>query len=247
MDPILAVSHLSKAFAVKKADWRELLGAFGKRETVYALKEVHLSVHPGQIIGIAGPNGAGKTTLMRIIADLVRPDEGTVRICGKLVKDERWEIRKWIGYASSDERSFFWRLSGRQNLEYFAQLYSLSRKDYQGWMSELLELFNVRLKADTLFRDYSAGTRKKFSLIRALLHRPRLLLLDEITNSLDPDSAQTARRIVREYVSSHQAAALWSTHRLEEISELCDGVFMFRNGQVVNHEVAKEHLCLQAC
>jgi ABC-2 type transport system ATP-binding protein len=142
-------------------------------------------------------------------------------------------MRSNIGYVSSDERSFFWRLTGRQNLKFFARLYGVSGPLADKRIKKLLKLFAVEERADQLFRDYSTGTRKKFALARALVHQPKVLLLDEVTNSLDSDSAQSAKSLVREYISSeHGRVGVWSTHRFEEIVEICDKVLVIDKGCV---------------
>jgi ABC-2 type transport system ATP-binding protein len=229
--PIVEVHNLSKCFA-RDRPWRRLLLApLRCRERTQALCDVSLAVAPGEILGIVGPNGAGKTTLLRIMADLLEADTGSVRLGGRELSALSHPARECIGYVSNDERSFFWRLTGMQNLEFFACLYGLPRAVARRRIGDLLEQLGLEKQSRQLFRDYSSGTRKKFALVRALLHEPRLLLLDEVTNSLDPPSAQSIKRLVKEYVSSGPArAGVWSTHRLEEIGELCDQVLVLDQG-----------------
>jgi len=230
--PAIEVENLTKDFTVERPLYRQLISPFGARRTVHALRDVSFSLEAGEILGVVGPNGAGKTTLLRILADLLEPDAGRVRLLGQDVKI-RGRARADIGYVPSDERCFFWRLTGEENLHFFARLYGLPRVQAQSRITELLEFFSLQTKARQLFRDYSTGMRKKFALIRALVHRPRILLLDEATNSLDPPSTNKTISLVRQCVSAESGCAcVWSTHRLEEIVELCDKLLVLDNGSV---------------
>jgi ABC-2 type transport system ATP-binding protein len=232
---VLEAFHLKKIYLRDRPLYRQILLPFGKRQSIKALNSVSLCIDAGQILGVVGPNGAGKTTLLRILADILQPNEGTVKISGHVIGENGCRIRKKIGYVSSDERSFFWRLTARENLEFFAKLYGLSAKQAKKRTSELLSQFYFESKADHLFRDYSAGARKKVSVMRALLHKPKVLLLDEATNSLDPGSAKMVKDMVRKYVSEQQdCGAVWSTHRLEEISQICDKVIMIDSGKIIS-------------
>ncbi|HUW18901.1 MAG TPA: ABC transporter ATP-binding protein [Sedimentisphaerales bacterium] len=231
--PVVEVQDLEKYFEVVRPLYMRFLSPFASKERIRAVRAVSFAVGSGEILGVVGPNGAGKTTLLRILADLLEPDGGWVKLCGQRLSKSKCEFRSTIGYVSSDERSFFWRLSGRQNLEFFSRLYGMSRSEARGRITEMLEKFGLTKKADQLFRDYSAGTRKKFALIRALVYQPKVILLDEVTNSLDPPSARSVKSLAREYVSSGDGrAGVWSTHRLEEVGEICDKALVINRGAV---------------
>ncbi len=231
--PVVKVRDLEKSFLIARPLWRQLVCPFGPSRRIRALSAVCFRVEPGEILGVVGRNGAGKTTLLRILADLLEADGGEVELCGRKFGRRSSSVRGEIGYVSSDERGFFWRLTGRQNLEFFARLYGLSREELRQRTESLLDIFGLRAKGEELFGDYSTGTRKKFAVVRSLVHEPRVVLLDEVTNSLDPASARSIKAMVREYVSKGQGrAAVWSTHRLEEISEICDKVLVIERGSV---------------
>lgn len=199
---------------------------------IRALQGVSFSVNSDEILGVAGPNGAGKTTLLRLLANLLEADSGYIKLCGQKLNGKS-NIRAKIGYVSNDERNFFWRLTGVQNLQFFARLYGINKKEAHKRIEKLLTMFSIEKKANQLFRDYSTGIRKKFALVRALVHEPMILLLDEATNSLDFNSAQNVKSLVREYVSNRQVrCAIWSTHRFEEIGEICDRVLVLNKGSV---------------
>jgi ABC-2 type transport system ATP-binding protein len=229
---VVQAQDIEKHFVVARPLYEQVLSPLAANKKICALKGASFSISSGEILGIVGPNGAGKTTLLRILANLLEADGGRVKLSGReLNSDPR--MRSNIGYVSSDERSFFWRLTGRQNLKFFARLYGVSGPLADKRIKKLLKLFAVEERADQLFRDYSTGTRKKFALARALVHQPKVLLLDEVTNSLDSDSAQSAKSLVREYISSeHGRVGVWSTHRFEEIVEICDKVLVIDKGCV---------------
>ena len=232
---VLEAINLQKTYLREPPFHKQILLPFSKRQQIKALDCVSVCIESGLIFGVVGPNGAGKTTLIRILADLLEPDGGTVSICGRILGKNGRQVRGRIGYVSSDERSFFWRLTGRENLEFFARLYGLSYIDAKQRTAKLIEKFDFGKKADHLFRDYSAGMRKKVSVMRALVHRPQLLLLDEVTNSLDPGSSKMVKDMVRRYVSEQRdCAAIWSTHRLEEISQICDRAVMIDSGRIIS-------------
>jgi ABC-2 type transport system ATP-binding protein len=229
---VVEAENLKKYFAVDRSLYEQVLAPFAAKKIVRALDGVSFSIERGEILGIVGPNGAGKTTLLRILANLLEADRGRVKLCGQELNNE-CHARAHIGYVSCDERSFFWRLSGKQNLEFFAGLYGLSKQLARKRIAQLLDKFGLEEKAAELFRDYSTGTRKKFALARALTHQPRVLLLDEVTNSLDVPSAQSVKALVREYVSVQPGrVAVWSTHRFEEIGEICDKVLVISEGRM---------------
>lgn len=232
---ILEAYNLKKTFLRDRPLYKQILLPFGKKQKIKALDSVSITIDAGQILGVIGSNGAGKTTLLKILADLLEPDEGIVKILGQSITKNRSKIRGKIGYVSSDERSFFWRLTGRENLEFFGKLYGLSYGQAKTRTVQLIKQFHFENQADQLFRDYSAGMRKKVSVMRAILHEPVILLLDEVTNSLDPNSAKMVKDMVRWYVSDRQYhAAIWSTHRLEEISQICDKIAIIDSGRIVS-------------
>jgi ABC-2 type transport system ATP-binding protein len=212
---------------------KQIIYPSGRGKKVMALDRIDFEVESGRILGVVGANGAGKTTLLRILANVLSASIGEVLICGKVLKSSDASLRRSIGYVSSDDRSFFWRLSGRQNLDFFGRLYGLHGSRLKKRITEVLQTFNFTDKADVSFKDYSAGMRKKMSLMRAMLHRPVVLLLDEVTNSLDIESCKMVKESVRDYISNdNQCAAIWSTHRLEELDEVCDNVLGLDCGRI---------------
>jgi len=230
---IVEVADVAKYFRWSQPLHRRLRKGSRLRTRITALAGITFTAEAGQVLGIVGPNGAGKTTLLRIVADLLQADSGSVRICGEDTAGNNHHVRRRIGYVSGDERGFFWRLTGRQNLRFFCRLYGMHAAAARSRIAEMLEAFGVARHAEQLFRDYSAGTRRKFALIRAMLHQPDVLVLDEVTNNLDPPSADCVVSVVRQYTHAGPGrAAIWSTHRLEEIGLVCDRVLALNNGRM---------------
>ncbi len=153
---------------------------------VKALDGVTLTIEKGEFLGIMGPSGSGKTTLLKIIATLILPNKGNVSINGYLLGKDDDEIKSLTGLVTSAERSFYWRLSGRQNLLFFACLQGLPKPDAAERVLAVLEQVDLQDVADGSFLTYSTGIRQRLSIARALLNKPRLLFLDEPTKGLDP-------------------------------------------------------------
>ncbi len=230
---IVEVRNLEKQFTIERFSCKSLLAPFTNRDRICVLKNVPLHIQSGEIVGIVGPNGAGKTTLLRVLADLLEVDGGSVTLCGHRLGQGNHYLRGKIGYVPSDDRGFFWRLTGRENLEFFGSLYEIPYKEICQRIRDLLQSFQFEKQADRLFDEYSAGMRRKIAIMRALIHRPNVLLLDEITNNLDPESCNIAKCLVKKYILSREGScAIWSTHRSEEIKEICDKVVVIKGGSV---------------
>lgn len=232
MNDILRVQNVSKTFT-PPLSYRELLSFnFKKRTAVRALDDVSFSVPKGGIIGILGPNGAGKTTLLKIIASLILPDKGTIMLYDYDVTRDDQKTKALVGLIYSQERGFYQRLTGRQNLEFFAALYGLDKKRIKEKNKELFSLFEVDY-ADRRFDTYSAGMKQRFALMRSLIHDPELLLLDEPTKSLDYMAAAQLRDFIKEkLVKQRGKTALFTTHHMDEAAEFCDYFIIMHRGKI---------------
>jgi ABC-2 type transport system ATP-binding protein len=204
-----------------------------KKQWVTAVENVSLDIREGEFFGLLGPNGAGKTTLIKILCCLVLPNSGTAHVMGLDVNREEQNIKNLVGLVSSEERSFFWRLSGRENLQFYASLYHLYGKAARTRIDELLQLVGLEKEADMRFQNYSTGMRQKLAIVRGLLSEPKVLFVDEPTRSLDPVSAQTVRVFLREKVINRHTTVVLATHNLNEAEQLCDRVAIMDHGRVV--------------
>jgi ABC-2 type transport system ATP-binding protein len=232
MEKAIEVKGLTKIFP-KDGGFHFLPSAVQKKGIV-ALSRVNLEIERGKIYGILGPNGAGKTTLIKILTTSVIPTEGSVSIFGLDIVQKEKEVKRFLGLVNSDERSFFWRLTGRQNLHFFACLYRLSKEERNRRIDELLELLDLTDKADVRFYNYSTGMKQKLAIARALISKPRIIFMDEPTRSLDPLGAKTLRIFIKEKLLRTCCSTLiLTTHNLDEAEELCDHVAILHKGKVV--------------
>lgn len=203
--------------------------SFGK---VVALDHIDLTVHPREIVALLGPNGAGKSTLLRILATITLPDQGRAFIGDVDVAKDPRSAQRLLGASFGEERAWYWRLTGRQNLEFFAAMYGLRRGQAASRINVLLDDFALTHVADRRFDGYSAGMKVRFSLMRALLASPRVLLLDEPTRSLDPIAANEFRIHIRRLRETDGIAVLLATHDLHEAAELGHRIGVLVKGRI---------------
>jgi ABC-2 type transport system ATP-binding protein len=224
--------QIDKKFSKKRPVGELLRHPFRRPERVEALRGVDLHVQKGEIFGLLGPNGAGKTTLLKILSCLVLPDRGRAVVGGEDVRHEG-KVKPKIGLVHTDERSFYWRLSGRENLDFFARLYDVPRRRTKPRIEELLARVDMAGDADRRFADYSSGMKQRLAIARALLHDPPILLMDEPTRSLDPSSAMALRAFIRDELKARDGkTVLLATHNLREAETLCDRVAILVKGKV---------------
>jgi len=197
---------------------------------VEALRGVDLTVQRGRILGLVGPNGAGKTTLIRIIAGLLDADEGRVLVNGHDPSVDPNAAARALGLVLADDRSLYWRLTGRQNLEFHGALYGLSRTDAAVRADELLAMIRSDGHNRRVF-GYSTGMRARLAIARALVVDPPVLVLDEPTRSLDPLAARDTCDMLRGLADGGRAVLL-SSHRLEELERIADDIAVLIDGRI---------------
>jgi ABC-2 type transport system ATP-binding protein len=231
MPPVIEVNQLTKVFRPARGIARWLSASPILRE-IHALSDVSFHVEQGEIFGLLGPNGAGKSTLLKVLATLLRPDGGEVRIGGLDVVRREAQVREKIGLVYSDERSFYWRLTGRQNLLFFGALFNLTGKPLHKRICELSQLLEMETFLDQRYDVYSTGMRQRLSVARGLLHDPEVLLLDEPTRGLDPGASTYLMEALRSLADRKRVTVLMITHRLPEAKSLCDRIGILRQGQM---------------
>jgi ABC-2 type transport system ATP-binding protein len=205
-----------------------------QKKGVVALREITFEIEQGEIFGLVGRNGQGKTTLIKTIAGLVEATTGTVRVFGLDPIRDSQKVRQRIGLVTSDERSFYWRLTGMQNLLFFSRLHGFPSRDAVKKIQSLVEAFDLGGLVHRRFNEFSTGNKQRLSIVRALLTDPQLLLLDEPTRSLDPISADALRRLLVDWVKSEPGrTVLITTHNLEEVEELCGRVGILSHNSLV--------------
>ena len=230
MTSAISVFSLSKKFP-RTSGYRDLL-PFRKRNWVPAVEDVSLDIKEGELFGLLGPNGAGKTTLIKLLCCLVLPNSGSAHVFGHDILKEEQAVKKTVGLVSAEERSFYWRITGRENLQFYASLYNLSGKQAKKRIDELLRLVDMVDDADVRFQNYSTGMRQKLAIARGLLSEPRVLFVDEPTRSLDPVSAQAVRQFFKDKVAGEGKTMVLATHNLNEAEQLCDRVAIMHHGRI---------------
>jgi ABC-2 type transport system ATP-binding protein len=232
LTPAIEVSGIRKTFFKKRSLGELIRHPFGRAEPIHALRGVDMRVGEGEIFGLLGPNGAGKTTLLKILSCLVLPDEGEARVRGIEVEQEN-RVKPLIGLVHADERSFYWRLSARENLRFFARLYNLDGRRIAQRIQELLERVDMTEAADRPFSGYSSGMKQRVAIARALLHDPPILFMDEPTRSLDPVAALALRNFVLDELKhEHGKTILLATHNLQEAEMMADRLAVLVKGKV---------------
>jgi ABC-2 type transport system ATP-binding protein len=220
----IAIRNLSKSYP-GAFELRALLRRPPRKQPVQALSDVSFDVNEGEIFGLIGPNGAGKTTLTKIIATLVQPTTGAVTVKGFDSVKESAALRKMIGLAAAEERSFYWRLTVEQNLMFFARLYSIPKRKAQTRIAELLAQLDLEHSRAKRFGELSTGNKQRMAIARALLNTPPILLLDEPTRSLDPLAAARMRSLIGSLAAGDPPVTiLLTSHNLNEIEELCQRI-----------------------
>ena len=211
------------------------LRLFGRKEprTMFtAVNGVDLQIERGEIFGLLGPNGAGKSTTIRMLCTLLEPTSGTAQVNGFDIVQQANEVRRSLGTVLAGERSIYWKLTGRENLEYFAALYHIPPAVAKQRVEELIERMEIKDRANELVEKYSTGMRQRIAIAKALLARPPILLLDEPTLGLDPQAARRVRELIAE-LKQEGHTILLTTHYMEEADQLSDRIGIIDTGKVI--------------
>lgn len=211
---ILEVENITKSYKNKKV-----------------LKEVSFSINDGEIVALIGPNGAGKTTIMKIISDLLEEDSGTVKICGLLANDNRVE---YLSKFSSiiETPSLYEMLSGYDNINFIRKINNVSMDK----MNNVLEFINIGETIQDKVKSYSLGMKQRLALGIALINEPKLLILDEPTNGLDPEGVIEFRKLLKKFATENGMSILISSHILSELDKICTRILFIKEGELVNME-----------
>ena len=232
MTHAIEIQSLTKRFRPLRS-YRDLL-APARRPERTAIDGIDLQVPPGQVFGLLGQNGAGKTTLIRMLTTLLLPTSGSARVAGfDVVRDPR-AVRTRIGLVSGDERSFYWRLTGRQNLAFFAALQHLPAAIAPTRIADLAERLGMAEHLDRPFGHLSTGQRQKLAIVRGLMSEPEILFMDEPTRSLDPISSVAIRAFVADHIVGELGrTVILATHSMPEAEALCRRLAFIQDGRIV--------------
>jgi ABC-2 type transport system ATP-binding protein len=222
----IEVEELRRTYRTRK-------GLFRRRKTeVHALRGISFEVERGELFGLLGPNGAGKTTTIKILATLLLPTSGSARVLGFDPAKQAKEVRPRIGHVFGGDRGLYDRLSGLDNLRYFADLYKVPVRERRTRIAELLELVRLKGRERERVETYSRGMRQRLHIARGLLHDPEVLFLDEPTIGLDPVGARELRATIGSLAQAGKTILL-TTHYMFEADALCDRIAVINRGEIV--------------
>ena len=226
MDAVIEVRDLKRIYRTKIGVLRR------KVKEVLAVDGIDFSVSQGELFGLLGPNGAGKTTTIKMLTTLLTPTAGQARVLGYDVVQEASQIRPRIGFIFGGERGLYWRLSGYDNLVYFANLYHIPPDVRKRRISYLLELVGLEGREDEKVQGYSRGMKQRLHIARVLLHDPQVLFLDEPTMGLDPVGARELREAIRN-LQTKEKTILLTTHYMFEADAMCQRIAVIDHGKIV--------------
>ncbi|MEY4385248.1 MAG: putative transporter ATP-binding protein YbhF [Verrucomicrobiota bacterium] len=234
--PVIEVNGLTKTFRTyqKQPGFAGAVKGLFRRqyETLYAVKDVSFRIEPGELVGFLGPNGAGKTTTLKILAGLIYPTSGNATVLGHVPWKREDNYRRQFALLLGQKNQLWWDLPARESLDLNAKIYGISDADRDRTVGEMTELLGVRDKLNVQVRELSLGERMKMELTASLLHRPKVLFLDEPTIGLDVVSQKNVREFLREYNAKHQTTILLTSHYMADIQELCERVIIIDHGQI---------------
>ena len=229
MNKIIEVENISKTYFRKKR--KNLFDT--EKIPIHACKNVSFTVDKGEIFGLLGPNGAGKTTLIKILTTLLLPTAGGAKVLGFDVEKESNKVRQNVNAMLMGERSIYWKLTGRQNLEYFASLYHIPSKEAKIRIKNLVSELNLEDFFDRKVETYSSGQKFKIAFAKSLINKPSLIFLDEPTATLDPRAAKEVRQIIKE-LNQEGTTIFLTTHNMYEADELSDRVAILDLGEIID-------------
>jgi ABC-2 type transport system ATP-binding protein len=232
----ISASGLSKTYRT----YKKQEGIFGalkgllKREyaEIHAAKNVVFDIEEGEFVGFLGPNGAGKTTVLKMLSGLLVPTSGTARVLGYIPWERKALFKRQFSLVLGQKNSLWWDLPARESLELNRAIYEIDEASFKRVIDDLVDLLDVRDKLNTMVRELSLGERMKMELIAALIHRPKVLFLDEPTIGLDVMSQKRVRDFLRFYSQENKISTILTSHYMQDIEELCRRVIIIDHGQV---------------
>jgi ABC-2 type transport system ATP-binding protein len=236
-ESLISARGVSMRFPYAKRYRELLLHPLRPRRTFVALTNVNLRIEKGDRVAVMGPNGAGKTTLLKLIGGLLLPSEGNILVNGFDTLRHSQQARKSVGFVLNEERSFFWRLTAVQNLEFFGALDNLWGADLRQRIDELIDLVGLAQSAGKPVSSFSSGMKQRLALARGLIAEPDVLILDEPTRALDPVATEELTELILGRIhEGSRKTMLIATHSIEDVRKLCNKVLIVSHGQVMGFE-----------
>jgi len=231
---MIEVSHLTRVFRTYKKQpgfWGGVKGLFHRDfEETAAARDVSFTIQEGEFVGFLGPNGAGKTTTLKMLSGLIYPTSGTARVAGFDPKKRENAYRRLFAIVLGQKNQLWWDLPAIESFHLLRAIYALPATQFKETLDELTALLGVEAKLNVMVRELSLGERMKMELIAALLHRPRVLFLDEPTIGLDVVSQKAVRQFLRDYNRRRRVTILLTSHYMADIKELCERVIVIHKG-----------------
>jgi ABC-2 type transport system ATP-binding protein len=234
---VIEVQNLTRIFRTYRKQpgfWGGVKGLFSRTyDETAAAKDVTFSIAEGEFVGFLGPNGAGKTTTLKMLSGLIFPTSGTARVAGFDPTRRENAYRRIFALVLGQKNQLWWDLPAIESFTLLKAIYGLQAEDYKRTLDELVELLGVAEKLNVMVRELSLGERMKMELIAALIHRPRVLFLDEPTIGLDVVSQRAVRLFLRDYNRRHKVTIILTSHYMADIKELCERVIVIHKGRKI--------------
>jgi len=227
---MIEIDQLSKSFELSRQQRKEMGGDFSGK-TVYAVRDVSFTAQPGRIFSLLGANGAGKTTTLRVVATMLKPSSGSVRVCGLDSVSDAPAVRRKLGFLTGST-GLYTRLTPVELLRYFADLHGMPRELFEARKKHYFDLFDMHPFANRQIGKLSTGMKQKVSIVRTVLHDPEVLVFDEPTSGLDVITARNIIELIRD-CRSQGKTVLFSTHIMSEVDMLCDDLAIIHRGSLV--------------
>src|SRR6266481_680229 len=235
--PFIEVQGLTKSFRTYKKKpglTGALKGLFHREhQTTLAVKDVSFAIEEGELVGFLGPNGAGKTTTLKMLSGLLYPTSGAARVLGYVPWERKDGYRRQFALLLGQKNQLWWDLPARESLELNAKIYGIAKAGFERTVAEMTELLAVKDKLNVMVRELSLGERMKMELIAALLHQPKVLLLDEPTIGLDVVAQVAIQKCLREYNTKRGVTMLLTSHYMRDVEALCSRVLVITHGMLV--------------
>ncbi|WP_160723557.1 ABC transporter ATP-binding protein [Bacillus sp. USDA818B3_A] len=233
----ILVQDLTKSFRVhvRKEGSMEALRSLFKREyeTVQAVKDVSFTINTGEIVGFLGPNGAGKTTTIKMLAGLLHPTSGSIKVNGFKPQEQQNEYKKMMSLVMGQKSQLIWDIPPMETFLVNKSVYEIDEKVFRQTLDELVELLELAPLLGKPVRNLSLGQRMKCELAASLLHRPSILFLDEPTIGLDVDTQEKVRQFIAKYNREHQTTILLTSHYMGDVTALCERVLIINHGKLL--------------
>jgi ABC-2 type transport system ATP-binding protein len=234
---MIEVNNLTRIFRTYKKPpgfWSGVRGLFHREfEEIGAARDITFSIAEGEFVGFLGPNGAGKTTTLKMLAGLIHPTSGSARVAGFEPAKRENAYRRIFALVLGQKNQLWWDLPASESFALLRSIYGLPAADFRRTLDELVDLLDVRTKLNVMVRELSLGERMKMELIAALLHRPRVLFLDEPTIGLDVVSQRAVRQFLQDYNRRQKVTILLTSHYMADIQKLCERVIVIHRGRKI--------------